>query len=181
MSWIVYWYLFSMNRVIKHAAAISTSSQWDHCWLPDHRFCSSLRSDRSGELKVWADVEKPSRNCRASSANMCWPKAQLCNWDSASLHKKLLWNKTKSKWWAPFSPGIQQLPGGRRIQGLLPSSKTSACLFPNLETTAGGCSRSHLQSNHREMLWYYGNSPKERKENSRWNECKFWFHIQKTA
>lgn len=63
-----------------------------------------------------------------------------------------------------ISHGRRQIPAERQIQSLLPSFRTCAYLLPNLETTMVGCLRSHMQSNHREILWCCGNSPKGEKK-----------------
>lgn len=130
----------------------------------------------AGELKIWsrhgeALTQPHSRVSQDVATKSTAMQLRLC----------LPAQKTSLKQKNPSCLAPSNLGGGSyQLRGKSGAcSKTCACLFPNLETTMIGCLRSHMRSNHREILWRCGNSLKERKENSRWNAWKFSAHIQK--
>lgn len=64
-------------------------------------WASTLLQLKMGQvsLKPGADMEKASHNHTAGSDSVRPPKAQLHNWDFASLHQIPLWKKQKPLGW----------------------------------------------------------------------------------
>lgn len=119
--------------------------------------------NQAGELKIWSRRGKTLTQPHRRVAQDMGTKSTAVQLRLCLPAQKTSLKQSKNLLVGTISHGRRQIPAERQIQSLLLSSRTCPCLFPNLETTMVCCLRSPMQSNHREILWCCGNSPKEKK------------------